>query len=90
LSYVTIPGVRTTQPSQADCGGINQGVNVGSSARPDRTGHQRVILVGIEMPFWSIVGFMVKWALASISAALIVGFMWFVVLALIAALRLPQ
>ena len=32
---------------------------------------QAVDVAGIHMPFWSMVGFMVKWAIASIPAAII-------------------
>lgn len=32
---------------------------------------QEVVVVDIKMPFWSMVGFMVKWAIASIPAIVI-------------------
>ncbi|HET6278586.1 MAG TPA: hypothetical protein VFG08_07375 [Candidatus Polarisedimenticolia bacterium] len=42
---------------------------------------QRVVVHSVEMPFWSMVRFMVKWTLATIPALLVLG-----VLALGAAL----
>lgn len=33
-----------------------------------------VIIKDIQMPFWSMVTFMVKWALAAIPAIIIIGF----------------
>jgi len=33
----------------------------------------QITLTGIEIPFWSIVKFMVKWAIASIPAVIIVS-----------------
>ena len=33
--------------------------------------HQDVVVTDIQMPFWSMVGFMVKWAIASIPALII-------------------
>jgi hypothetical protein len=35
--------------------------------------HNEVIVVDIKMPFWSMVFFMVKWAIAAIPALLILG-----------------
>jgi hypothetical protein len=35
---------------------------------------QNVVLTDIEMPFWSMVFFMVKWAVAAIPAMFILGF----------------
>lgn len=35
------------------------------------TGPWPVTVTDIDMPFWSMVGFMIKWAIASIPAALI-------------------
>lgn len=32
---------------------------------------QRVVVVDVNMPFWSMVGFMVKWAVAAIPALII-------------------
>ena len=34
---------------------------------------QKVIITNIKMPFFSMVGFMIKWVLASIPAMIIVG-----------------
>ncbi len=34
---------------------------------------REVIVVDIHMPFWSMVGFMVKWAIASIPAIMILA-----------------
>lgn len=44
---------------------------------------QRVEVVGFNMPFVDLVGFMIKVALASIPAALILGFMFVVVMAVL-------
>lgn len=43
---------------------------------------QQVVVTDIRMPFWSMVIFMVKWAVAAIPAALILG----AVIALVTAL----
>ncbi|MEH6555895.1 hypothetical protein [Pseudoalteromonas tetraodonis] len=32
-----------------------------------------VVITDIKMPFWSMVGFMVKWAIAAIPAIIILG-----------------
>ena len=37
---------------------------------------QRMILVGIDMPFWSMVGLILKVSLAAIPAMFIVGLIW--------------
>ena len=42
--------------------------------RPER---QEVIVTDINMPFASMVGFMVKWAFASIPAMIIIAFLGF-------------
>ena len=34
---------------------------------------QAVHITGIHVPFWSVVGFMVKWSIASIPALVILG-----------------
>ncbi len=34
-------------------------------------GKQEVVVVDVDMPFWSMVGFMVKWAIAAIPAFII-------------------
>lgn len=39
----------------------------------DYTGSSAVVIVDIQMPFGSMVVFMVKWAIASIPAMLILG-----------------
>jgi len=39
---------------------------------------QRVVVTDINMPFGSMVWFMVKWTLASIPAMLILGFLFLV------------
>lgn len=38
---------------------------------------QHVKIVDISIPFWSIVAFMIKWAVASIPAGLFLGFVVF-------------
>jgi hypothetical protein len=40
---------------------------------------QRMILVGIDMPFWSMVGLILKISLAAIPAMLILSLMWVIV-----------
>jgi len=41
-----------------------------------------VRVVDVDMPFWSMVGFMVKWALASIPALFVVGFIIMIIIAM--------
>lgn len=48
----------------------------------DQPPPQRVVFTDIQMPFSSMVTFMVKWALASIPAAIILGLLVVFVLAL--------
>ena len=46
---------------------------------------QRVVVMDIDMPFGSMIAFMVKWAFAAIPALLILGIVGFFVSALLAA-----
>jgi hypothetical protein len=43
---------------------------------------ERVVVTDVKMPFWSMVVFMVKWAIASIPAFFILAIIWFLVAAL--------
>lgn len=43
------------------------------------SGERRVVVTDIRMPFWSMVVFMVKWAIASIPALFILGVIWMLV-----------
>jgi hypothetical protein len=36
----------------------------------------RVEIIGFNMPFWSLVGFMIKLAFAAIPAAIIIAIIW--------------
>ena len=47
---------------------------------------EEVVVVGIRIPFWSMVWFMTKWALACVPAAIILFALAGVVLMLVAAL----
>jgi hypothetical protein len=51
---------------------------------------QNVVLIDIQIPFWSMVFFMVKWTVASIPALIIIGFFggisWMIVSAVITQL----
>jgi hypothetical protein len=51
---------------------------------------QNIVLTDIEIPFWSMVFFMVKWTVASIPAMIIIGFfggfLWLIVSAVITQL----
>ena len=42
----------------------------------------RVVVTDIRMPFWSMVVFMVKWAIAAIPAMFILIIFWFIIMAL--------
>jgi len=42
-------------------------------APPVSYGPPRVVVSDIDMPLWSMVAFMLKWALASIPALLVIG-----------------
>jgi hypothetical protein len=46
----------------------------------------RVVVTDVSMPFVSMVVFMIKWALASIPAALTLGLVWFMAAAVFAKL----
>jgi hypothetical protein len=53
--------------------------------------HTRVVVTDIRMPFWSMVTFMVKWAIAAIPAFIILMVIWVVIMALFGALgRTPR
>jgi hypothetical protein len=43
----------------------------------------RVVVTDIRMPFWSMVVFMVKWAIAAIPAFLILIVIWAVIMGLL-------
>jgi len=45
---------------------------------------QEVIVTNIDMPFWSMVGFMIKWTIAAIPAFLILTILGVVVAAVLA------
>jgi hypothetical protein len=47
---------------------------------------QRVILVGIDMPFWSMVGQILKISLAAIPAMFILSLIWVVVVGTVAGI----
>ena len=47
---------------------------------------QKVIVTDIQMPFWSMVIFMIKWTVASVPALIILSFLVGLVVALIGAL----
>ncbi len=47
---------------------------------------QKVIVTDIQMPFWSMVVFMIKWTIASVPALIILSFLVGLVVALIGAL----
>lgn len=58
--------------------------SVATIAHPPATSAQRVAVIDIDMPFGSMVGFMVKWTIASIPAILILIVLGFVLSALFA------
>jgi hypothetical protein len=47
---------------------------------------QRVILIGIDMPFWSMVGLILKISLAAIPAMLILSLIWVIVVGTVAGI----
>jgi hypothetical protein len=49
-------------------------------------GSNAVVVRDIDMPFGSMVGFMVKWAIAAIPAAIILAIVWFVIAAMFAGM----
>ncbi|WNB78056.1 hypothetical protein [Methylomonas koyamae] len=51
---------------------------------------KKVIVVDLQMPFFSIVTLMVKWALASIPAIIILAVIFSVVSGLMGGLLLPR
>ena len=50
---------------------------------------RRVVVVDIRMPFWSMVSFMVKWAVASIPAFMVLTALGMVILAVLGAMLRP-
>jgi len=44
---------------------------------------REVVVMDIRMPFTSMVAFMVKWAVASIPAMIILGVLWWIVMAVL-------
>ena len=46
----------------------------------------KVTVVDIDMPFWSMVSFMVKWAIAAIPAILILTFLGFIIVVFLGGL----
>ena len=54
--------------------------------RQPATNWSYVVVRDFDMPFGSMVGFMVKWALASIPAVLLVGLVVFAIFVLLGAL----
>lgn len=73
--FATSPSARSTylkeaamKASQATNKKIEQKITTETNGLPNE-----VVIKDINMPFWSMVGFMVKWSLASIPAALIFG-----------------
>ena len=51
----------------------------------DRQENKEMVVVDIRMPFWSMVTFMIKWAIAAIPAIIIVS-VWLTLLPLLANL----
>lgn len=49
----------------------------------------RVVVTDIRMPFWSMVTFMVKWAVASIPAFIVLTAMGFIAITILGALIRP-
>jgi len=55
-----------------------------SVALESKSGSKKVIVTDIQMPFESMVVFMVKWAFASIPAVIILGVVWMLLIGLVA------
>ena len=49
----------------------------------ESTSPQEVTVKGIDMPFWNMVGFMVKWTLAAIPAMIIISVIYFIIAAVV-------
>lgn len=47
---------------------------------------RRVVVVDIDLPFWRIVGLLVKWAIAAIPAGIILGLVYALLGTIVAAL----
>jgi hypothetical protein len=52
--------------------------------------NNRVVVTDIEMPFWSMVIFMTKWALATIPVALVLLFLGMVLISAVMGTSLPR
>lgn len=49
---------------------------------------QSVVVTDIDMPFWSMVGFMIKWAIAAIPAMIVLFILFSIIGAILAAVGL--
>lgn len=56
----------------------NPFVRAREAAESDDEAGQRVVVTNVQMPFWSMVVFMVKWVIASIPAFIILALLGFV------------
>jgi len=57
-----------------------------SLTTPPAPAIDRVVMTDIQMPFWSMVVFMIKWAIAAIPAALVLMSIFFILWLIIAGL----
>ena len=55
----------------------------------DRQENKEMVVVDIRMPFWSMVAFMIQWAIAAIPA-LIILYVWLTLLSLLAGLLVAR
>mgnify|MGYP006118641153 CR=1 FL=1 len=70
---------KATKPS---FGGPLPAQSATSGARDNKSNSIKVVVTDIQMPFESMVIFMVKWAFASIPAMIILGVVWMLLLGL--------
>ena len=61
-------------------------VESASSSRRQADATHRVTVVDVDMPFWSMVAFMLKWTIAAIPALVILGVLFAVLSAILAVL----
>jgi hypothetical protein len=75
------PNVAAMKASQATNKKTEQNLNIETNGLSNE-----IVIKDINMPFWSMVGFMVKWSIASVPALLILSLIIFIIYIFLGAL----
>lgn len=75
-------------PGSADCEKCGSPLR-GSPVVAAAAGEIRVIVTDFDMPFWSMAGFIIKWAFAAIPAGFVLGILWWVVTTFLTVVMRP-